>query len=94
MMEENFQKLGLVCRIAMESSNVELSSVYVEMGLGISLATIVKDLPSLRRRNLEFLPLTHYFKPDQIALVMRKDSALSSYKLAFAAMLLERDIDL
>jgi hypothetical protein len=39
----------------MESSNVELTSVYVEMGLGISLARVVMDLPALKRRLLDFM---------------------------------------
>ena len=82
-LEEQLQRLGLDYRIAMESSNVELSSLYVEMGLGISLATVVKDLPALGQRRLEFLSLTHYFKPDHIALVMRKDKVLAPYKRAF-----------
>jgi DNA-binding transcriptional LysR family regulator len=82
-LEGQFQKLGLDYRIAMESSNVELSSLYVEMGLGISLATVVRDLPALRQRSLEFLSLDHYFKPDHIALIMRKDKAVASYMRAF-----------
>jgi DNA-binding transcriptional LysR family regulator len=91
-LEQNFQRLGLPCRIAMESSNVELSSVYVAMGLGISLATIVRQLPGLERRNLEFLSLSHYFKPDHIALVMRKDQNITSYKRAFIAALFKEDV--
>jgi hypothetical protein len=67
----------------MESSNVELSSLYVEMGLGISFATVVKDLPVLKKRKLEFIPLAQIFKPDHIAVVMRKDKILASYKSAF-----------
>ena len=67
----------------MESSNVELSSLYVETGFGISLATVVRDLSALRQRKLEFLSLDHYFKPDYIALVMRKDKVVVSYKRAF-----------
>jgi DNA-binding transcriptional LysR family regulator len=82
-LEEHFQKLGLTYRIAMESSNVELSSLYVETGLGISLATVVRDLPVLKQRKLEFLGLDHYFKPDHLALVMRKDKVVVSYEKAF-----------
>jgi DNA-binding transcriptional LysR family regulator len=82
-LEEHFQKLGLKYRIAMESSNVELTALYVETGLGISLATVVRDLPVLRQHKLEFLPLSHYFKPDHIALVMRKEKIVVSYKRAF-----------
>lgn len=87
VLEEQLQKLGLQYRIAMESSNVELSSLYVESGLGISLATVVRNLPLLSRRNLAFLPLEHYFKPDHIALVMRKDKVLALYQRVFVNIL-------
>ena len=91
-LEERFQKLGLDYHIVMESSNVELSSVYVEMGLGISFATIVKDLPALKERKLEFLPMNQIFKPDYIAVVMRKDKTLASYKSAFINILFGRSV--
>lgn len=89
-LEEGFQKLGIDYHIVMESSNVELSSKYVEMGLGISFATVVKDLPELKERKLEFLPMDHLFKPDYIAVVMRKDKTLISYKDAFVKILFEK----
>jgi DNA-binding transcriptional LysR family regulator len=87
-LEERLQKLGLSYRIVMESSNVELSSVYVEMGLGISLATVVKDLPALKQRRLEFLPLDHLFKPDHLVVLTRKDKVFAPYKNAFVTLLL------
>ena len=86
-LEERFQKLGIDYHIVMESSNVELSSLYVEMGFGISFATVVKDLPELKKRKLEFLPMDHLFKPDYIVVVMRKDKTLISYKDAFVKIL-------
>jgi DNA-binding transcriptional LysR family regulator len=88
-LEKRFQKLGIDYRIIMESSNVELSSMYVEMGLGVSFATIVKDLPELKKRRLEFLPMDHLFKPDYIVVVIRKDKTLISYKDAFIKILFE-----
>lgn len=87
-LEERFQKLGIDFQIIMESSNVELSTEYVEMGLGISFATIVVDLPQLKQRKLAFLPIDHLFKPDHIAVVMRKDKILAPYKSAFIQILL------
>ena len=86
-LEERFQKLGIDYHIVMESSNVELSSLYVEMGLGISFATVVKDLPELKKRKLAFLPMDQLFKPDYIVVVMRKDKTLISYKDAFVKIL-------
>jgi DNA-binding transcriptional LysR family regulator len=88
MLEERLQKLGLDYQIVMESSNVELTSLYVEIGLGISFATVVRDLPALKQRKLEFLPMDQLFKPDYVALVMRKDKTLSSYKSSFINILL------
>jgi DNA-binding transcriptional LysR family regulator len=91
-LEKRFQKLGIDYRIIMESSNVELSSMYVEMGLGVSFATIVKDLPELKKRRLEFLPMDHLFKPDYIVVVIRKDKTLISYKDAFIKILVDTPI--
>jgi DNA-binding transcriptional LysR family regulator len=86
-LEERFHKVGVDYHIIMESSNVELSSLYVEMGLGISFATVVKDLPELKKRKLAFLPMDHLFKPDYIVVVMRKNKTLISYKNAFVKIL-------
>jgi DNA-binding transcriptional LysR family regulator len=91
-LEERFQKLGIECHAIMESSNVELSSLYVEMGLGISFATIVTDLPELKKRKLAFLSMDHLFKPDHIVVVMRKDKTLVSYKKAFIKILFEETL--
>jgi len=88
LLEEQLKKLGKDYRIFMESSNIELSAVYVEMGLGVSLATVVRGLPVLVQRKLEFLPLGHPFEPDYIALVTRKDKVVASHKKAFMKMLL------
>ena len=87
ILEERFQKLGLDYQIVMESSNVELTSLYVEMGLGISFATVVRDLPALEKRNLAFIPMDTLLKPDFIAVVMRRDKVLTSYKSAFINIL-------
>jgi len=86
-LEKRFQKLGIDYHIIMESSNVELSSLYVEMGLGISFATIVADLSELKKRKVAFLPMDHLFKPDYIAVILRKDKTLVSYKSAFIKIL-------
>ncbi len=76
----------------MESSNVELSSLYVEMGLGISFATVAMDLPGLKKRKVEFLSMDHLFKPDYIAVVVRKDKTLISYKSDFIKILFGEEI--
>ncbi len=86
-LEEHFRRLGLEYRTVIESSNVELSSLYVEMGLGIAFATVVKDLPALRRRRLKVLPLDHYFEPDHLVVVARKTAVLTAPKQAFLGLL-------
>lgn len=89
-LEDLFSKLGLSYRVIMETSNVELSSVYSEMGLGVSFATIVKDLRVIKKRNIVFIPLTHYFEPEYIGLVMRKNKTLPSFKSDFIDLLFNR----
>jgi DNA-binding transcriptional LysR family regulator len=87
VLEDHFRKLGLDYHIIMESSNVELSSLYVEMGLGISFATVAGKGPRLEARKLAFIPLDHYFPPDYLAVIMRKDKILAPHKEAFVEML-------
>jgi DNA-binding transcriptional LysR family regulator len=87
ILDEQFRKLGLSPHIVMESANVELSALYVEMGLGVSFATLARDLPALPRRRLAFLPLPRYFKPDHLAVILRRDQVLTLYKKAFINLL-------
>ncbi|MGO9395867.1 MAG: LysR family transcriptional regulator substrate-binding protein, partial [Desulfobaccales bacterium] len=86
VLDERFRTLGLAPRIVMESANVELSALYVEMGLGISFATLARTMPRPGRR-LAFIPLPGYFQPDHLALVQRRDRVLSGYKKAFINLL-------
>lgn len=87
--EELFRTHNIRFRVIMESSNVELSSLYVEMGLGISYATVDRDcLPRLKGRNLEFIPLAHYFEPEHIVVTFRTDRENKAYKKAFLNILL------
>ncbi|MGD8254584.1 MAG: LysR family transcriptional regulator [Syntrophobacterales bacterium] len=92
ILEDRFQKLGLDYQIVMESSNVELTSLYVEMGLGISFATVVRDLPALENRKLAFIPMNTLLKPDFIAVVMRRDKVLTSYKSTFINILFGEEV--
>jgi DNA-binding transcriptional LysR family regulator len=87
--KQQLQRLGLSYRVIMESSNVELSSLYVEMGLGVSFATVIKELPVLERRRLTFLPLDHYFESDNVMVAVRKGRTLLPYKSAFLNLLLQ-----
>ena len=87
-LEALFQKQGLNYQVVMESSNVELSSLYVELGLGLSFATVVKNLPLARQRPLAFLPMSHYVAPDYLALIHRQDKVVLPYMQAFLDLLL------
>lgn len=86
-LEEHFRQLGMDYHVILESANVELSALYVEMGLGIAFATLAQGLYRLRERRLVFLPLGRYFKPDHLAVVLRRDQVLASYKKAFINLL-------
>jgi DNA-binding transcriptional LysR family regulator len=85
---EQLQRQGLPYHILLESSNVELSALYVELGLGISFATLAPGLKHLAGRNLAFIPLSRYIPPDYLAVVRRRDKFLAAYKKAFINMLL------
>jgi DNA-binding transcriptional LysR family regulator len=88
-LEELFREHDLHFRVIMESSNVELSSLYVEIGLGISYATVDRDcLPKFKDRKLEFIPLTHYLEPEHIVVIFRQDREHNVYKRAFLNVLL------
>jgi DNA-binding transcriptional LysR family regulator len=86
-LEALFQKQGLDYRVVMESSNVELSSLYVELGLGLSFATIARDFPRAGRRSLAFLPMSHYVAPDHIAVLLRRDKSMGAHLRAFLDLL-------
>lgn len=74
---------GIEYNIILESSNVELSSIYVEKGLGISFASVIRELPLLGNRKLKFLSLEHYFRPQFLAICMKKRATLPDYKRKF-----------
>jgi len=88
-LEELFREHGLHFRVIMESSNIELSSLYVEIGLGITYATVDRDcLPKFKDRKLEFISLAHYFEPEHIVAIFRQDREHNVYKRAFLNILL------
>lgn len=89
-LEEGFNRLGLEYRVVMESSNVELSSLYVEKGLGVSFATVIQGAPWLKRKDLAFVPLAGGFPPDHLAIAMRPRKLLLPHQKAFIAHLTER----
>jgi DNA-binding transcriptional LysR family regulator len=86
-LEALFRREGLDYQVVMESSNVELSSLYVELGLGISFATVVKGWPLTEPRPLALLPLSGYQAPDYIALIHRRDKVMGAPLRAFVELL-------
>jgi len=87
-LEELFRKHNVHYSVVMESSNIELSSIYVEMGLGVSFASIVKDLPVFKKRKLEHISLSPYLIPEYVCIITRKDKKMNSFQDAFLDMLL------
>ena len=85
---DQLRNRGLHYRILLESSNVELSALYVEMDLGISYATVAPGLKHLEDRNLAFISLSRYFPPDYLAVVLRGDKFMAAHKKAFLNILL------
>ncbi|MFZ2089633.1 MAG: LysR family transcriptional regulator [Desulfobaccales bacterium] len=87
-LEASFRQQNLDYRVVMESSNVELSSLYVELGLGVSFATVVKGLPLPGQRSLAFLPMSPGAAPDFLAVILRKDKIVNNFMEAFLDLLL------
>lgn len=81
--EKLFLENNLTYHMVMESSTVELNVMYVELGLGISFATVVRSIPALNRPGARFLSLNKYFKPDYLAVVFRKDKQLQLHQQIF-----------
>lgn len=75
--------------VVMESSNVELSSIYVEKGLGIAFASVIDDLDLLKNRKLQFISLNSFFQSDMLSLVMNKRDGLADYKKGFIEQVMD-----
>ena len=85
-----FEMRGINHIIVMESSNAFLSLKYIEMGMGISFFLAAKELQKTISANLRQIPLEHYFEPEHIALIMRKDKVLGPIGTAFIEILFEK----
>lgn len=88
LIEDRFAKEGIKYRVIMESSNVELSSRYVEAEIGIAFASIAKGLKPLQGRRLRFIPMTGFIEKDYIAVICKKDRRLPSYIEDFISQVL------
>ena len=81
--EKLFLENNLTYHMVMESSSVELNVTYVELGMGISFATVVQSIPALNRPGSRFLSLNKYFEPEYLAVVFRKDKQLQMHQQVF-----------
>ncbi len=88
LIDDKLTREGIEYRVIMESSNVELSSRYVEAEIGIAFATVAKGLNPLKGRRLKFIPMTEFFEKDYIAVICRKERSLPSYAEDFISEVL------
>jgi DNA-binding transcriptional LysR family regulator len=86
--DEKFEEESIKYRIIMESGNVELSSRYVEAGIGISFATIAAGVKPLTGRKIKFISMSKYFGGDYISVVSRSEKELPSYVENFISQIL------
>lgn len=89
LLDEMLKDKGLTPQIIVESANIELSAALVEHGIGLAFASVVRSLPTLKRKKLEFIQCTHLFKPDYLTVFTRPGLDMPSHKRAFLEMLFE-----
>lgn len=80
-----FHAANLQPRIAMTASDADLIKTYVRAGLGVGLLAEMALLPG-DQADLHRLAADHLFAPCTTWIVMRKESVLREYALAFIAM--------
>jgi DNA-binding transcriptional LysR family regulator len=89
LLEKAARDATLTLDVVLESSNVELSSQWVERGLGVSFATIVEDASSLvDGRNIEFVPLDHLLPSGNLVVAIRDKDAVQGVRKSFLETLL------
>lgn len=79
---------GINYRIAMEASSIDLAMQYVIKGIGIHITVLQRDLEGIDQSKLSFIPLSHLFEPDNLALVVRNVNALLPYQVKFMELIL------
>ncbi len=88
MLEKYAQQSGIALKVVLESSNVELSSRFVEKGVGISFATIIEGHHLLERRALKFIPIDHLLPSGRMAIAMRREATLTGARGNFLKLFL------
>ncbi|MBN1227743.1 MAG: LysR family transcriptional regulator [Deltaproteobacteria bacterium] len=84
---DSFEEMNIPYQIIMESSNLVLTSRYIEMGLGVTIFSewFGVDIPS--RKQIRVISIDHIIKPDYVAIVMRKEKKLQIFQTAFLMIL-------
>lgn len=85
-LEGLFRKQGIEYTVVMESSNVELSSLYVENGLGISFASVVKSLSVFKKRKLATASLSHLLDAEYLCIAARSEHLMADYHKSFLSL--------
>ena len=85
-----FEEQGLKYKVALETPNVLLSLRYAMMGIGLSFMLCYKPMIDEFSDRLDFIPMSHIFPDETIAVAMRKDSWLPQFKLEFLQTLIEQ----
>lgn len=82
--ERQCRHLVVNYHVILESANVELSALYVELGLGLAPATLASpDLPELQQRRLAYLPFPKLAPPDTLVILQRRHQVLLPCQEAF-----------
>ena len=82
-----FREYGLLHkrRVALDTSNSDLLTHYVELGLGITVVPLSTQHPSYRRLHIH--PVARWFGVEPVLMVRRKGAAELSHAAAFRAIL-------
>lgn len=89
IIEKSALSAGLNLKVVLESSNVELSSRYVEKGLGISFASIVEDINLPKGREIQFIPIDNLLQSANISISMRSKVSLKGARANFVKTMLK-----
>lgn len=83
-----FASHGLEIRVAVESSNAELTSRFAASGLGVGFASVVARSAPPRQPGVTFIKLAHLLDGDYLAIISRRAKCEPAYQEAFVSILL------
>lgn len=85
VVDRAFSDKGLSPRVVLQAADIDVSKVYVAMGLGIAIFSKVAYDPATDV-NLHRIDASHLFKPTRLNLLVRRHSHLRSYMHDFVHM--------